>query len=130
MSDEVNANKESSAKAQKLIYKLGRKIESVSNDIKSTASPSASAGTSQSDSGAFTVTRMIQLERLLKDVEKLKTSVLELSVTDDKNIDLNSDNVSKWFDTKFQNAVKSTVTRNTIREVVACKLDSFQVILL
>ena len=112
------------------MYKLGKKIESMEKANKNGISPSTSAGPStQTDSlGAFTVTRMIQLEKAITDIEVLKTEMLVNSNDSSKKLDLTSPNVNKWIESKLESFIKSSMARNFVREIVTCKLDSFQVI--
>ena len=92
-----------------------------------TVSPSPSASSSRSSSDALSLTRVIQIETMSKDIEKIKTKLVEMSSSGNKNLDINSDNVAKWVEAKFDAFIRTPATRNIIRDVVTAKVDAFQV---
>ena len=114
-----------------MIMKCGKKIEAVEKETKEAKTvrltPIPSAGSSTTESSTLSRTSAILMETLSKDVEVIKTKLADISLRGNKNLDINSDNVAKWVEGKFEAFLKTPITRNKIREIVTAKLDSFQV---
>ena len=118
-------------KAFKMIMKCGKKIEALEKDAKEAKTvrltPIPSAGSSSNESSALSRTSAIMVETLAKDVEVIKTKLADMSLRGNKNLDINSDNVAKWVEGKFEAFLKTPATRNNIRDIVTAKMNSFQV---
>ena len=110
-----------------MIFKTGKKLESIESLLKTKKTPTPSPSASSSSSDALSLTRVIQIETLSKDVEKLKTKQAEMSLSGSKSLDINSDNVARWVEAKFDAFIRSPATRNLIRDILTAKLDAFQV---
>ena len=120
-------------KAFKMLYKCGKKIETLEKESKEAKTvrltPVPSAGPSSSSTSVMSSASSVRLETLSKDVEVLKTKMAELSMAE-PSLDVSSNNVAKWVETKFEAFMKTPSTRNRIREIVTAKVESFQVRLL
>ena len=92
-------------------------------NVRITPLPSAGSSTSE----ALSMTRVIQMETMSKDIEKLKTSVAAMSLQGNKSLDINSDNVNRWVQGKFEAFIRAPDTRNQIKEIVITKVQAFQV---
>ena len=127
----LNSQAEKIEKAFKLIMKCGKKIETVEKEAKEAKTvrltPIPSAGPAAAESSTLSRTSAIMVETLSKDVEVIKTKLADMSLRGNKNLDINSDNVAKWVEGKFDAFLKTPGTRNKIRDIVTAKLDSFQV---
>ena len=112
-----------------LTLEFSKKIESIEKDSKDPKNvritPLPSSGSSKSE--ALSMTRVVQMETMSKDIEKLKTSVATFSLQGNKSLDINSDNVNKWVQGKFEAFIRAPDTRNQIKEVVVTKVEAFQV---
>ena len=131
MATTLNSQAEKIEKAFKLIMKCGKKIETVEKEAKEAKTvrltPIPSAGPAAAESSTLSRTSAIMVETLSKDVEVIKTKLADMSLRGNKNLDINSDNVAKWVEGKFDAFLKTPGTRNKIRDIVTAKLDSFQV---
>ena len=127
----LNSQAEKIEKAFKMIIKCGKKVEAIEKEAKETKTvrltPVPSAGPS-SESTTLSRTSTIMVETLSKDVEVVKAKLADISLRGNKSLDIHSDNVAKWVEGKFEAFLKTPATRNKIRDIVAAKMDSFQVI--
>ena len=131
MATTLTSQAEKIEKAFKMIMKCGKKIEALEKDAKEAKTvrltPIPSAGSSSNESSALSRTSAIMVETLAKDVEVIKTKLADMSLRGNKNLDINSDNVAKWVEGKFEAFLKTPATRNNIRDIVTAKMNSFQV---
>ena len=119
-------------KCFKMILKMGKKVEAIDKEAKESKTvkltPMPSAGpSSKTSSTALSLTQSVQVETLSKEIEIVKTKLAEISLNGGRTFDLNSDNVAKWIERKFDAFLQAPPARNKIREIVTAKLDSYQV---
>ena len=96
-------------------------------NVRLTPLPSAGPST-ETKSSALSLSRMVQIETMSKDIEKIKTSIASMSLQGNKSLDINSDNVNRWVQGKFEAMLRTPDSRNQIREIVDSKVEAYQVI--
>lgn len=85
---------------------------------------SASASTGNNDA-QMSINNVIKIEKLQKEIEVVKTDLLELKTQ--PQLDLNSNNTIRWFKTKFEAYLQGPESRRYIKDTIDTKLAAFQV---
>ena len=113
------------SEASKLVVRLARKITTVEDKI-------AGLETTNGAQGAETiaVNNVIKIETLQKEIEILKTEMAKLkdSSSQAPKLELNSNNVARWFKTKFESTLQAPESRRYLKDMLDSKLASFQVL--
>ena len=107
-----------------MVNRLTKKITTVESKLSNLETANSSCGAE-----AIAVNNIVKIETLQKEVELLKTEMAKRAeaLSQSSKLELNSNNVARWYKTKFESNLQSPESRRYLKDMLDTKLASFQV---